>query len=161
MRRKDKEIVSVAEKLEIMDKCKVCRLGMVQDGNPYIVPMNYGYSYEDERLVLYFHGANEGRKLDVLRANNRVCFEMDCEHGLVEGPGSCNHSYTFASIIGFGAAEFLERPEEKTAALNCLMKHQTGKDAVYEFGDNHLRAVTVFKVSVTSFTGKRKAIAAT
>ncbi|MDR2089589.1 MAG: pyridoxamine 5'-phosphate oxidase family protein, partial [Clostridiales Family XIII bacterium] len=57
MRRKDKEITDVNEKLEILQKNKVCRLALSESDRPYIVPLNYGYSFENGALTLYFHGA--------------------------------------------------------------------------------------------------------
>ena len=156
MRRKDREITSVEEKLEVIKECMVCRLGMVTEGYPYIVPMNYGYSYEDEQLVLYFHSANEGKKLDILKNNSTICFELDCEHQLVEGNIACEYGYKYASVIGFGTVEFLDTKEQKIKALNYLMKQQTKKDSNHEFSDAHLQAVTVFQVLVSSYTGKRK-----
>lgn len=158
MRRKDREIESVEEILEILDRCAVCRLGLAQDGQPYIVPLNYGYAWEGGKLTLYFHSAGEGRKLDILRENNRACFEVDGGHRLLEAADPCGHSFAYESVIGFGRVDFLTEREEKTAALNRLMQHQTGKDAAYPYSDAQLDAVTIYRLTVSSFTGKRNAV---
>ena len=128
MRRKDREVTDIEKIEEILDACKVSRIGLMDQGKIYIVPMNHGYSLEDGRLVLYYHGANEGKKLELVKENPQVGFEMDCGHELVEGRLACQHSYHYASIIGNGEARVITEPEEKLKALAVIMKHQTGKE---------------------------------
>ncbi|MDR1316899.1 MAG: pyridoxamine 5'-phosphate oxidase family protein, partial [Spirochaetales bacterium] len=111
MRRKNREIESIEEKLAILAKYKVCRLAMADGGMPYIVPLNYGYEYAQGILTLYFHGAGEGKKIDILKKNPHVCFEIDGEGSLIDGGGNaCQYSYAYESIIGFGSLMFLEDP---------------------------------------------------
>src|SRR5215469_1741142 len=125
MRRKDKEIIDINEKLEIIKKCKICRLGLSENNIPYIVPINYGYSYKNGILTLYFHSTIEGKKIDILKNNNNACFEIDCDTKLIENEVPCKHGYEFKSIIGFGKIKFLENYDEKINGLNYLMKQQT------------------------------------
>jgi nitroimidazol reductase NimA-like FMN-containing flavoprotein (pyridoxamine 5'-phosphate oxidase superfamily) len=156
MRRKDKEIVSINEKIEIIDKCKVCRLAMADDNQPYVIPLNFGYIYENDILTLYFHGSHEGMKIDILKKNDKVCFELDCNHALIEADEPSKYSFAFESIIGFGKIIFLETNEEKSYGLDQIMKHQTGKDIKYQYPENQLKTVNVYKMEVVTFTGKRK-----
>lgn len=156
MRRKDREIDDIQEKLRIIDKCKVLRLGMAENNRPYVVPLNFGYVYGDHTLSLYFHSAPEGKKMGILRNNPQVCFEMDGEHRLIEGDRACDYAYAYESVIGFGTLELLEKAEEKIHGLRVLMKHQTGKDEDFTFDAGHLQAVQVYRVRVSSFTGKRR-----
>jgi nitroimidazol reductase NimA-like FMN-containing flavoprotein (pyridoxamine 5'-phosphate oxidase superfamily) len=158
MRRKDKEIVDIDEKLEIIAKCKVCRLGLSENNYPYIVPLNYGFSYDDGRLTLYFHCALEGKKVDIIRKNNDACFEIDCDTQLIDGEIPCRYGYEFKSVIGFGKVVFLDTVDENIAGLNYLMKQQTGNDVKYEFNEDELSRVLVFKMSVDEFKGKQKVI---
>ena len=158
MRRKDKEIVNIDEKLEIIARCKVCRLGLSENNYPYIVPLNYGFSYDDGKLTLYFHCAVEGKKIDIIRKNNNVCFEIDCDTKLIEGERPCGYGYEFKSIVGFGNVIFLNSVDEKIVGLNYLMKQQTGNDIKYDFSEDELSRVLVFKMSVDAFTGKQKVI---
>jgi len=158
MRRKDKEITDVNEKLEIIAKCKVCRLGLSDNNVPYIVPLNYGFSWDNGQLTLYFHGAMEGKKMDMIQKNNNACFEIDCDTKLIEREAPCDYGYEFKSIIGFGRISILETKDEKIKGLNYLMKHQTGKDVEYEFSESELNHVVVFKMVVKEFTGKQKVI---
>jgi nitroimidazol reductase NimA-like FMN-containing flavoprotein (pyridoxamine 5'-phosphate oxidase superfamily) len=158
MRRKDREITDMDEKLEIIAKCKVCRLGLSENNYPYIVALNYGFSHYNGQLTLYFHGAMEGKKIDIIGKNNNVCFEIDCDTKLVEGDGSCDYGYEFKSIIGFGKIILLDSKDEKINGLNYLMKQQTGKDKKYDFKENELNNVIVFKMLVEEFTGKQNII---
>jgi nitroimidazol reductase NimA-like FMN-containing flavoprotein (pyridoxamine 5'-phosphate oxidase superfamily) len=160
MRRKDREISDSRELLAIIKANKVCRLGMADGNQPYVVPLNYGFEFEGDNLILYFHCADEGKKIDVLKKNGSVCFEIDGEHQLTVGDTPCEYGYNFASIIGFGDAHFIGDEAEKTHALNLLMRHQTGEDRDFDFAPAHLRAVTVFKVVLSSFTGKRRSLPA-
>lgn len=152
LRRKDREVTGTKDLLQIIDQCKVCRIGMKDELGLYIVPLNFGYTYEDKQLVLFFHSAKQGRKIDCLKASGDVCFEMDCEHSLITADSPCNYGFYFKSVVGNGKAEFIDDPEEKKSALSALMMHQTGQD--FSFDDEMASAVTVFKIIVTSFTGK-------
>ncbi|MDR1231150.1 MAG: pyridoxamine 5'-phosphate oxidase family protein [Spirochaetaceae bacterium] len=156
MRRKDREITVIEEKMEIIAKNKVCRLGLSKDNFPYIVPLNYGYSFENNTLVLYFHGATEGKKMDIIKENTNACFEIDFEGRLIESENPCSYSYAFKSIIGFGKIIMMSSTEEKIAGLNKIMSHQTGKETIYDFPEDVLRHVAVYKMAVEEFTGKQK-----
>ncbi len=156
MRRAERAVKNEEEIREILTECKVCRLGLLDEGQVYIVPMNHGYTYEDGKLTLYFHGAKEGRKLDVVKRGGPVGIEMDCRHELIEGTLACQYSYYYASIIGNVRAELIEEPKEKIKALGLVMKHQTGK-AYEEFETNPKleKAVGIIKVDVEEFSCKK------
>jgi nitroimidazol reductase NimA-like FMN-containing flavoprotein (pyridoxamine 5'-phosphate oxidase superfamily) len=156
MRRGDREVRDPDEIADMIRKHKVCRLGMSLDGKPYVVPLNFGCTLADGRLTLFFHGAKDGRKAAALRANSAVCVEMDGEHALVEGKTACEYGYAYESVICFGTAVFIEGREEKREALSAIMRHQTGRDTDWTFGDAQLDAIAVFKVLVDSVTGKRR-----
>jgi nitroimidazol reductase NimA-like FMN-containing flavoprotein (pyridoxamine 5'-phosphate oxidase superfamily) len=152
MRRKDREVTEVNELIQIIGQCKVCRIAMQDEAGLYIVPMNFGYTYENNQLVLFFHSAKEGRKINALKKNSNISFEMDCEHKLIPADLACNYGYSYKSIIGNGKADFIEDINKKKTALSALMKHQTGKD--YSFEDSMMTGIAVFKIIVDSFTGK-------
>ena len=156
MRRKDREITDINEKLALLKKCKVCRLGLCADNEPYIVPLNFGFSFTDDALTLYFHSALEGKKINILRENPRACFEIDAEHELIPGDNACNYSFRFASLIGFGNISFIEDSNEKKKALNLLMQHQTNTDRVFNFRDEEIANVLVYQLKVSEFSGKRR-----
>ena len=155
MRRNDREVTDIKGIEEILQECKTCHIAMVDRGTPYVVPLNYGYKILDGNVLeLYFHSALEGRKLEVLKRNNKVCFEMSYEGELVHSETPCNSGYYFASVIGFGEAVFIEDIGEKYEALSVMFKHQTGKDVV--FTAEQAGSVCVFKVVSSDFTGKEK-----
>ena len=156
MRRKDKEIKDIAEMINVIKKCKVCRLGLAENNIPYIVPLNYGYSFENDILTLFFHSAIEGKKMDIINGNNNACFEVDCDTALIEAEQACKYGYLFKSIIGFGKITILETDAEKVNALNLIMKHQTEKDIVYNFTHDDIKNVCTYKMVVETFTGKQK-----
>jgi nitroimidazol reductase NimA-like FMN-containing flavoprotein (pyridoxamine 5'-phosphate oxidase superfamily) len=156
MRRQDRAIAEIGEILSVIDRCKVCRLGLSVNSQPYVVPLNFGYTFTNNALTLFFHSAHEGRKIDMIKQNNRACFEMDCDHELLEAESACGHSFAFSSIIGFGTIAFIETVEGKIRALNLLMKHQTGKDIQHRYSEAQLDAVCVYRMNVTELTGKRK-----
>lgn len=156
MRRKDKELADVAEIVAVVDKCKYCRLAMCDGASPYIVPLNYGYRFEGGKLTLLFHSAREGRKMDILRTNPRVCFEMDVDGGLITAETACGHSYAFECVVGEGDVVFVEDHGDKTRALNEIMKHQTGKDVDHAYESAMLDRIAIYRVTADWFTGKRK-----
>lgn len=156
MRRKDREITAIEDKLQIINENKVCRLAMMKEGSPYIIPINYGYSYDGEILTLFFHSAKEGMKLNCLKKNSRVCFEVDNGHKLVTAEKACDYGYLYQSVIGFGEIEFLQSKEEKIKALDCIMKHQTDTQTTFVYQDNHLDAICVYQCKVDSFTAKAR-----
>lgn len=156
MRRAEREIVDVEEILAVIEACQVCRLGMIHNGMPYIVPLNFGYEYADGTLVLYFHSAREGKKITALRENPRVCFEMDVEHGLIKGETPCKYSYAYESVMGTGTASFIETAAEKTHALDVIMTRQLGQPVGFSYPEQALAALATYRVTAESFTGKRR-----
>jgi nitroimidazol reductase NimA-like FMN-containing flavoprotein (pyridoxamine 5'-phosphate oxidase superfamily) len=158
MRRSERQIINTGEIIALIDQSKVCRLGL-SDGNlPYVVPLNFGYTFQDNTLTLFFHSAHEGKKIDILKNNPRACFEIDTRHELIEAATACGYGFAFASVIGFGSVEFITDTTEKICALNALMKHQTGKDIQHSYGEAELNAVCVYKLKVEEFTGKERTV---
>lgn len=152
MRRKDREVTDINELLSIVEECRICHLGLMDDKGMYIVPLNYGYEYINQRLILYFHSAHVGRKIDAIMNNPNVCVEMDCDHRLIEGEKACDFSFGFKSIIGNGKASIVSEYNEKLKGLSLLMKHETQKE--FEFDEKMVNQVSVIKVEVIEFTGK-------
>jgi len=155
MRRKDREVKGREGIEEIILQCRTCHLAMVDGDGPYVVPLSFGHRFlDDELLELYFHGAYEGKKIDILRKNNKVCFEMSVEGEPLFSDTPCKSGYFYASVIGFGEVVFIEGPEEKCEALSIIFNHQARMEK--KFTAEQAAAVCVYKIVSSDFTGKRK-----
>lgn len=152
--RRELQITDLNEIISILDKSKIVHLGLAQGDEAYVVPMNYGYVMEGEKLTLYLHGAREGRKIDLMRANPKVFFEMECDLQPFEGKTACHYGIAYASVMGRGTAEIVEDMEEKKKGLSVLMKTQTEKDFV--FNDKMAAVVAIIRIDVTEYTAKRR-----
>ena len=156
MRRNDREITDSREILSIVNECKVIRLAMLDEqGLPYIIPLNFGYRFADGVFTFYCHSAREGRKLELLRRDPRVSFEMDCRGALDEHDVACQcgYGYYYASVIGSGTAELIEGAE-KLDALSALMRHMAGREDT--FTEDQARGVAVLAIRVRSLSAKAK-----
>ena len=156
MTRRELEITDMNVIKEILDKSKIVHIAMVDDGEPYMVAMNYGYTMEDGKLTFYVHGATQGRKLDVMKTNPNVFVEVECDMTPFEGDKACQYGMAYASLMGKGKATVLEESEAKQEALTVLMKTQTGKD--FTFNDKLVSIVSVIRIDVEEYTAKKREI---
>ena len=153
MRRSDREITDFSDMIAIMEKCDVCRIALNSDGYPYILPLNFGMKVSGSAVELYFHGAAEGTKYDLIERDNRAGFEMDRAHRLVTDEASGNCTMEYQSVIGRGRIEMI--PDEgKYDALLILMKHYHKED--FPFNRAILPETKVFKLVVEGMTGKQR-----
>jgi nitroimidazol reductase NimA-like FMN-containing flavoprotein (pyridoxamine 5'-phosphate oxidase superfamily) len=148
MRRKDKAIGELAEIEQIVRRSLVCRLGLTEEDQPYIVPLSFGF----KDGTLYFHSAPEGRKIEILRKNSKVCFEFDLDHEVVADKESCKWGMKYRSVIGFGKASIVEDIQEKKEGLNAIMEHYSGR--TYQYPETAINSTLVIKVEIESITGK-------
>ena len=153
MRRRDREITDKQDILEVMRKCDVCRIALHDGDYPYIVPLNFGLQVENDMPVLYFHGALEGKKYELIEKDNRASFEMDCGHQLILDKAQGNCAMEYESVIGQGYIEMLNE-EEKYEALRILMKQYRRED--FPFNEKVIPMTAVFRLRVESMTGKRR-----
>ena len=154
MRRKDREVTDRREIDEIIDRCDSCRIGFAVDNEPYIVSLNFGYKSGDPAF-LYFHCATAGKKLDMLRLNNHVFFQMDCNHNLVTSENACGNSMTYESAAGKGMLYIVDDKLEKITGLDYIMKHYTGKDS-FSYDVNILEHTVILRLEITGISAKRK-----
>jgi nitroimidazol reductase NimA-like FMN-containing flavoprotein (pyridoxamine 5'-phosphate oxidase superfamily) len=151
MRRKDKEITDTDAIASVIRKSTVCRLAMSDDGQPYVLPMSFGY----KDGAVYFHCAPEGRKIDIVQKNPRVCIEFDVDCRLKTGDSACQWGFYFQSAIAFGVAAFIEDAAEKRAALDIIMRHYSSE--AFTYPDSAIDKIVVIRVAVTELTGKAAA----
>jgi len=152
MRRKEKEITDKKELESIISRSSTCRLALSVDNQPYIVPLCFGY----QDNVLYFHSADTGRKIDMIRQNNQVCFEFDIDEEIVEHKEACHWGMNYRSIIGFGKAYIVEDDKQKREMLDIIMDQYT--KGVYEYSDELLEIMVVIKVEIEELTGKQSGV---
>ena len=154
MTKRERQITDEKQIRGILDTAKILHLGLAVDNEPYVVPMNYGYTMEDGKLVLYLHSAVRGKKLDMIRENPRVFFEMDCDLVPFEGKVPCQYGIAYSSLMGRGTARIVEDVEEKKKAMSILMKTQTEKDFLFE--DRLVSIVAVIRIDVLEYTAKHR-----
>jgi nitroimidazol reductase NimA-like FMN-containing flavoprotein (pyridoxamine 5'-phosphate oxidase superfamily) len=153
MRRNEKKISELNEVNEIIEKADVCRISLANGDIPYIVAMNFGYQ-SDAVGKLYFHCANEGRKLEMIRKNKYVCFQMDTDHQLYEGKKSCDWGMKYRSVVGYGNISIVTEPEAKKTGLNFIMAHYGGKRE-YAYDEIVLARTTILCLEIIEMTGKK------
>ena len=154
MTKRERQITDEAQILKILDTAKVLHLGLCVNDEPYVVPMNYGYTMEEGKLVLYLHSALQGKKLDMIRQNPKVFFELDCDRLPFEGDKPCQYGLVYSSVMGRGTARIVDDVEEKKQAMTTLMKTQTGKDFTFE--DRLVSIVAVIRIDVSEYTAKHR-----
>lgn len=154
MRRHDRELTSRKDLDFILRHGEVCRLAINTGRAPYIVPLNYGYEWK-EKLTIFFHGAGQGRKHDLLQQDNRVGFEIDIGRELVRGKTACAWGMKYQSLIGSGKISYLTDAREKIAALQLLME-QYGHEGSAEYSLPMLDQTQVLCLLVDEMTGKAK-----
>lgn len=149
MRRSEQEITDRAALESILQHATVCRLGLAVGNEPYVVPISFGY----RDGCLYVHSSPAGKKVDMLRQNPRVCFEVDVDEELVPKGAPCSWSVRYRSVIGWGRAAFLTGEEEKRHALDVIVAHYGAGPG--EYTAKALREVAVVRIKVEEMTGKR------
>ena len=154
MTKRERQVTDPQQIKEILDTAQVVHLGLCVDNEPYVVPMNYGYTMEEGKLTLYLHSAVRGKKLDMIRSNPRVFFEMDCDRKPFEGNLPCQYGLSYSSLMGRGTAAIVEDVEEKKKAMSILMKTQTDKD--FSFEDRLVSIVTVIRIDAAEYTAKHR-----
>ncbi|MBN1977940.1 MAG: pyridoxamine 5'-phosphate oxidase family protein [Anaerolineae bacterium] len=132
----------------IIRQAAVCRIGLCDGGQPYVVPVCFGY----EDGVLYFHSSVTGRKVDALRRNNAVCVEFDVDQEIVKAECACKWGIKYRSVIGFGEASFVEEVEEKRRALDIIMRHYGGEPQDYP--EATLAKTAVLRTEIQDATAK-------
>jgi len=149
MRRCEREIRDEKEIHEILEKGLVCRLGLCDGQQPYVVPMNYGC----RNGYMYFHCAREGRKIEILKKNNRVCIEVDTDTRIVQGDAPCRWTTKYRSVIGSGKARIIDDEKDKKDGLDVIMAHYGGSGVGYD--EKSLQLMIVIEVALESMTGKQ------
>ncbi|MCI8327224.1 MAG: pyridoxamine 5'-phosphate oxidase family protein [Lachnospiraceae bacterium] len=153
MRRGDREITDFTKMMDILKICDCCRLGLIDTDETYIVPMNFGYEEWDKNLVLYFHCAKEGRKVDLIPRQKEVSFEMDTKKGLITKDSACQLSYSYQCIMGKGKLEIIQDHDAKIHGLRSIVSHYADVTDL-EFKQEMVEAVMILKLTVSEWSCK-------
>jgi hypothetical protein len=150
MRRKDRELTEIRDLEEILNQSYICHLGLVDGDQPYVVPLNFVYAEGS----IFVHSASQGYKLDLIKKNSKVCFEVVVSTGdaIKNGDQPCDWGTAFRSVIGFGTAHLLSEPEDKKKALKAIVGRFDSRDL--SFNDHDFNVTTVIRVDITGMTGK-------
>jgi len=148
MRKKEREITDKSVLEELLLRAKVCRLGLFDGQWPYVVPVNFGYA----KGCLYIHSSLKGRKMDILRTNPKVCFEVDTDVEVVAGERPCDYTTNYKSVIGFGQAVLLGDEAEKLEGLRAIMRRHGGPQE--GFRPEVLPKTAVIRIDIVTMTGK-------
>ncbi len=153
IRRQDKKIADKKEIINILKSERVCRIGLVDKGMPYIVPVNFGYLNGS----LYIHSSRIGRKIDILKRNKNVCFEIEKDVHIIPADKACNWDTHYTSVFGLGKAELLSDVDFIRKGLNIIMKQQSGKDD-WGYEEKSFTNLLIIKINISSISGKHTKI---
>jgi nitroimidazol reductase NimA-like FMN-containing flavoprotein (pyridoxamine 5'-phosphate oxidase superfamily) len=153
VRRKDRELTDPADLESVLRRGRYATIAMCQDGGPYAVTLSYGY--DAEQRALFFHLARQGRKVDALASDPRVCATVVIDGGYEQG--ACRHHYE--SVVIHGTMRVLEDAGERREGMRVLLGHlEDDPAAVWERedlgGDTVYRRMSVARLDIGELTGK-------
>lgn len=152
MRRKERELTVIEDIESIILRADVCRVAFANDNFPYIVTMNFGYTGGTEKKF-YFHCAPEGKKLEMLKKNPYVCFELDSDHLIQPGDKACEFAMKYRSIIGWGNISIVNEEKERLEGLNIIMRHYSAREK-FDFDSALFKRTTILRLNIITMTGK-------
>jgi nitroimidazol reductase NimA-like FMN-containing flavoprotein (pyridoxamine 5'-phosphate oxidase superfamily) len=136
----------------ILDSGFVCHVGFQVDGQPYVIPTNYGRAGD----TLYLHGSAASRMLKTLSAGVPVCVTVTHVDGLVLARSAFHHSVNYRSVVILGTARLVEDPPEKMEALRIFTEHiMKGRwNDVRQPTELELKATTVLALPLKEVSAK-------
>lgn len=160
IRRKEKEISDKNEMLAILENAKYITIAMCVDNEPYLVTLSHGY--DRERNCIYFHCAREGKKIDILKEQNKVWGQALMDKGYVQG--SCDHLYATTQFMG--RVTFVENSDEKKHALEVMinvLEDDPQKVPDTQLTEKSIKGVQIGRINIEYMSGKKsdKAIVST
>jgi hypothetical protein len=150
MRRKDKQTSDIDVLHSVINNATVCRIGLVKDDRPYVIPLNFGF---DGRYI-YFHSATSGEKVEILKTNKHICVEFEQNISIIENEKPCDWGARYLTVVVHGTAELVSNPIEKRYGLVQLLTHYKAVGDQYIFSDEELKPVLIYKVIVEKMIGK-------
>lgn len=155
MRKKEREITEISDIIKIMKDCDVCSVALIDGDYPYVVPLNFGVEERDGTVCLYFHGAGEGTKIDLLKKNSRVSFCVTAGEELEMHPSACSATMRYSSVCGRGRIEILEEHAERLRGMGCIMnQYDKSGRTEYDFDGRVMEKTMVLKITAEQIVGK-------
>ena len=141
------------ETKNLLAECLTGTLATVNsDGTPYNVPVHYVF----HNNTIYIHGLPAGQKIENLKRNSQICFNVYEMRGLLidreEKP--CDTNTAYASVVIQGTAQLVEDMDEKKTALSVIIQKYTPHLKGKEIPVNMLKGTAVIKLSVCEMIGK-------
>ena len=152
IRRKDKEITDVGEMKAILKTARYVTLAMCWEDEPYLVTLSHGYDQESN--CVYFHCAGEGKKINILKANNLVWGQALNDGGYVQG--KCDHLYVTTQFRG--RVTFVDDTREKQHALKVVIKslnQNPEKIMKKQLSPSAIQKVKIGRIEIDYMSGKR------
>ncbi|HAN76792.1 MAG TPA: pyridoxamine 5'-phosphate oxidase family protein [Bacteroidales bacterium] len=149
MRRSEREIKDNTILEKILKHANICRIAFSVRDTPYIVPLNYGY-YNGK---LYIHSAKAGKKIDLIKANPYVCFEIEYGYQVITAEKACGWTAQYASIIGYGEFKIVTAFADKLIALKYLMAQFDAKQS-FTFNEKSINEVLILELTIKEMSGK-------
>lgn len=152
LRRKEQEIRDSAELKAILAETRYVTVAMCRNDEPYLVTLSHGY--DEKRNAVYFHCAFAGKKIDFLKANNRVWGQAFIDRGYVQG--KCDHLFT--SVQFSGRVSFVADAAEKRRALAVMIRQlERDPDRVLaaKVTDARVEATNIGRIDIEFMSGKR------
>jgi nitroimidazol reductase NimA-like FMN-containing flavoprotein (pyridoxamine 5'-phosphate oxidase superfamily) len=150
VRKVNQEITDKGIIEEILSNAQICRIAMLDNDRPYLLPFNYGYRDN----CIFVHSAKEGKKIELLRKNNLVCFEIEQMVQIIKHEKACKWSTLYRSVVGYGYVEIIADFERKIQGLQIIMA-QHGAPETNDFDRRHVDAVVILKLTIDTITGKQ------
>lgn len=145
-----KKIIDDQQQIEeILSRAKFLSIAFSDADSPHIIPMTFGYKDN----IIYLHSSQHGEKIDILKKNSRVCFEVDIDSEIITADDICKYDVRYRSVIGYGQAKFLEDYNEKVEGLTVLSEHY-GKQGPFEFEEWKVDRLCMIRIEIERMTGK-------
>jgi nitroimidazol reductase NimA-like FMN-containing flavoprotein (pyridoxamine 5'-phosphate oxidase superfamily) len=155
MRKMNKKITDEDVIVNLFNTGHIGRLGTVgRDGRPMVKPLNF--AFHEGRI--YFHCAREGEKLDDIRRDNRVCFEVDLPIAYIKGSpdNPCRAEYLFRSVIARGRAHIVEERAERLLALDSLMRKYQPEGGYGAYPEAKVELTCIVRIDIEDMSGKEE-----
>lgn len=150
MRRKEKLLTDLQIINEMLDSAEICHVSVVDGKVPYTFAVNY--AIEDGKI--YIHSAPAGRKIELIKKNSKVCFNIEGHYEVVEAKKACAWTAKYRSIIGYGKVEILNDEAAKIKGLDLIMK-KYGAEGKQDYAKGAVKNMAMLVITIDELTAKQ------